>query len=221
MRRADVKGINVISHSIGDKAVRMMLDAIEGAIKANPPRDRRNSTSHTSLVHPDDINRFAELGVTADLQVIWGAYDPYMTNVVKKRVGEERLSRYVSAKALMDAGARVSFGTDWPASSYSSIYRPLDSIQMAVTRRNIGRTDQEPLGGEEAKVPLADALRASTLNVAYTMGMDDQIGSLEVGKLADLIVLEKNLFEIPPEEIHSVRVLYTIMNGALVHEAED
>lgn len=170
-------------------------------------------------MHPDDVGRFAELGVTADLGINWGALDPYMTQVVAKRVGEERLNRYLGAKELMDAGARVSFSSDWAASSYFSNHESLVAIQMAMTRRSIGDAEAEPLGGEEAKVPLEQALRAHTINVAYMMDMDDQIGSLEVGKMADLIVLEKNLFEVPHEDISRVKVLYTVMNGELVHDA--
>ena len=219
VRRADAQGIDMVAHTIGDGAVRMLLDAYEGAIKANPPRDRRLASSHTSLVHPDDVSRFARLNVTADLGINWGVLDPYMTGVVVERIGKERTDRYLGAKELMDAGARVSFSSDWAASSYFSNHEPLVAIQMAVTRQGIGKPDMKPLGGDKAKVTLEQALRAHTLNVAYTMGMDDQIGSLEVGKLADLIVLDKNLFEVSADEIHKVKVMYTIMNGELVHDA--
>jgi predicted amidohydrolase YtcJ len=153
VQRADAQGIDMVAHTIGDRAVRLLLDAYEGAIKANPQRDRRLASSHTSLVHPDDVPRFAELDVTADLGINWGALDPYMTRIVAERIGEDRMNRYLGAKELMDAGARVSFSSDWAASSYFSNHEPLVAIQMAMTRRSIGKPDMKPLGGEKRKCP--------------------------------------------------------------------
>lgn len=221
VKRADAKGIDAVCHCFGDLAVRKFLDAVEGSIKVNPARDRRNVSSHTVLVHPNDVPRFKELGVTYDVQVAWGARDPLIVSISLQRMGEERLNRYFGVNVMVAAGANVSFSSDWPVSGYISNVEPLKTIQVAMTRRTLGDTTSPPLGGEAGKVPLEVALKAHTLGAAYGMGMDDRIGSIEVGKLADLIVLEKNLFDVEPADIGEVRVLYTIMNGQLVYEAED
>lgn len=219
VKRADAKGIDVTCHCFGDLAVRKLLDAVEGAIEANPKRDRRNSAGHMILVHPDDVKRFAETGVIAQVEAAWGALDPFLNTVTRARLGEKRLNRYLGINELWDAGATVAFSSDWPASGYLSNIEPLVTIQVAVTRQIVENPTTPPLGGEAGKVHLERALRAHTLNAAYGMGMDDEIGSIEKGKLADLVILEKNLFDVPANEISKVKVLYTIMDGKLVYEA--
>ncbi|MES0827710.1 amidohydrolase [Ruegeria sp. SCP11] len=213
--RADAAGINVVCHCFGDAAVRAVLDAIELAISQNPPRDRRNVISHAMLVHPDDIPRFAELGVTWDSTGAWMSLDPALQSVTLKRLGDERVNRYSPMLAIAEAGGNVSLGSDWPAAGYISEYRPLVAIRTAVMRQLPGRDDVPPLGGEEARVSVDLAIRANTINAAYGMGKDHEIGSIEVGKLADLVVLSENLYEIDPSTIHEVEVLYTIMDGNL------
>lgn len=220
VKRADVKGIDVTCHCFGDLAVRKLLDAVEGAIAANPQRDRRNSAGHMILVHPDDVPRFAQTGMVAQVEAGWGAADPFMMSVTRERLGEERFNRYLGINELWDADATVAFSSDWPAAGYLSNMEPLVTIQVAATRQIVENPTTPPLGGEAAKVPLERALKAHTLNSAYGMGMDDEIGSIEVGKLADFVILEKNLFDVPANEISKVKVLYTIMDGKLVYEAD-
>ena len=220
VKRADAKGIDVVCHCFGDLAVRKMLDAVEGAIAANPKRDRRNSAGHMVLVHLDDVPRFAKTGLIAQMEAGWGALDPLVDTISRTRLGDERINRYLGINELWDAGATVAFSSDWPASGYLASIEPLVTIQVAVTRQIVENPTTPPLGGEAGKVSLERALKAHTLNSAYGMGMDDEIGSIEVGKLADLVVLEKNLFDVPPSEISKVKVLYTIMDGKLVHEAD-
>jgi len=219
VRRADAQGINCCTHSFGDLAVRKFLDAVEGAIKANPKRDRRHVASHAVLVDEKDIPRFAKLGVTYDTTGFWMSFDPLLQGVSTERLGPERVQAMFPTRKIAEAGGNVSLGSDWPASGYLSEYRPLLSIRTAVTRQLPGRDDVPPLGGKEARVPLDMAIYAQTLGAAYGMDLSDKIGSLEVGKYADLIVLDKNLFEIEPHTIDKVKVLYTIMDGRLVYEA--
>ncbi|WP_434053498.1 MAG: amidohydrolase [Roseibium sp.] len=199
--RADAAGINVVCHCFGDAAVRAVLDAIEMAIEKNPPRDRRNVISHALLVHPDDISRFGKLGVTWDSTGAWMSRDPSLASISVSRLGEERIQRYGPMKAIAEAGGNVSLGSDWPAAGYISEYRPLVAIRTAVMRQLPGRDDVPPLGGEAARVPVDLAIRANTINAAYGMGRDHEVGSLEVGKKADLIVLSENLYEIDPSTI--------------------
>jgi predicted amidohydrolase YtcJ len=219
VKRADAKGINVTCHCFGDLAVRKLLDAIEGAIKVNPERERHNVASHAVLVDEKDIPRFGELGVTYDTTGFWMSFDPLLQTVSTERLGPERVQAMFPMRKIADVGGNISLGSDWPASGYLSEYRPLLSIRTAVTRQLPGRDDVPPLGGEEARVPLDRAIYAQTLGAAYGMGLNDKIGSLEVGKYADLVVLDQNLFEIEPHTIDKVKVLYTIMDGRLVYEA--
>lgn len=219
VKRADALGIDVVCHCFGDLAVRKLLDAVEAAAAVNPDRKRRNVISHGTLVHPDDYKRFKELDVTYDTTGAWMSYDPLIRDISVKRLGQDRVDLMFPMKAIADAGGNVSFGSDWPVSGYISNIRPLLSIQTAVTRQLQDDPGQPPLGGEAAQVPLDLALHAHTLGAAYGMAMDDQIGSIEVGKFADLVVLERNLFDVEPTEISDVKVIYTIMNGKLVFEA--
>ncbi|WP_422376611.1 amidohydrolase [Roseibium sp.] len=221
VKRADAAGFNVICHCFGDMAVRRVLDAVELAIAENPPRERRNVISHATLVHPDDHSRFGELGVTWDSSGAWMSFDPVLQNVSVTRLGEDRAHSMYPMKAIADAGGNVSLGSDWPAAGYISEMRPLVSIRTAVMRQLPGRDDVPPLGGEEARVSVDTAIRANTINAAYGMGRDHEVGSLEVGKKADLVVLSENLYDIAPSRIHEVDVIYTLMGGEVTHDSTE
>jgi predicted amidohydrolase YtcJ len=143
--------------------------------------------------------------------------DPLMQIVGRARHGD-RVDTMFPMKAVADAGGNVSLGSDWAAAGYISEFRPLVGIRAAVTRQLPDRDDQPPLGGDKARVPLELAIRANTLGAAYGMGMDDRIGSIEVGKLADLVILDQNLFEIDPHDIHAVKVLSTYIDGKPVYD---
>ena len=213
IKRADKLGIDGVCHCFGDLAVRKFLDAVEGAIQANPIRDRRNVISHGTLVHPDDYARFKKLRVTHDSTGSWMSLDPLLRSVSHRRLGKERLNNMFPMKAIADTGANVSFSSDWPVSGYISEYRPLDAILRQIDPK------QPPLGGEKAKIPLALALKAHTTGAAHGMAMENKIGSIETDKMADLVVLEKNLFDVEPEDIAKTEVVYTMMNGKLTYDA--
>lgn len=213
VERADAAGINVTCHCFGDLAVRKMLDAIEAAMAANPNRERRNTISHATIVHPDDRARFAKLGVTYDSSGGWMALDPVQLEIAATRLGIDRVNQNYPIKRIADLGGNISLGSDWPASGYSAEYRPLFAIQTAVTRQPIGKPDHPLMGGNEWRLPVGMALWASTLGAAIGMDMDEKVGSLETGKLADLIILDTNLLEVPMHEIHKIKVLLTMMNG--------
>ncbi len=213
---ADAAGIDLHIHAIGDATVRQALDAIEAAIASNPPRERRHTLAHLQFVDDADLPRFATLGVIAQFSANWLAVDPG-TAVVTSRVGTERAGRQYLIGRLLDSGATVSFGTDWPAASGYSTYRPLDAIESAVTRRALGDPDaaQLPPGGE--CLSLAQALHASTLAPARQLRLDHVVGSLEVGKAADLIVLRDNLFELPAHRIAATPIDMTMVDGRFTH----
>lgn len=218
VRRADRDGIDIHVHSYGDRATRLSLDAIEAAIKANPPRDRRHALAHLLVVSPQDIPRFGRLGVTAQFQAQWPVPDQTNTGVTRQRLGPERSQSLMQMNSIRRHGGNLSFGTDWPAAGYYSTYRPLEAIEIATTRRELNKLDQPPLPPVDERVSLDETLRANTMGSAYQLGLDRMIGSMDVGKLADLVVLEKNLFEAAPHDIHKTRVVMTVMNGQVRHE---
>jgi len=142
------------------------------------------------------------------------------TEIVGQDVAFQEFFRHNS---VLKAGGRVAFGTDWPASGYIVTYRPLDAIQVAITRGILPRFGKEEfmpvLPPENERITLDQALKASTLDAAYVLGLEEKIGSLKVGKLADIVVLEKDLHKIPPSDISNTKVDLTMMNGRITcHE---
>jgi len=216
--RADKEHLNLLCHCFGDLAVRKFLDAVELAKKTNPEWDRRPVASHAVLVHPDDYPRFKALHATYDTSGQWIALDPYTGVISPKRYGPERMKRLFPLKPILEAGGNVSLGSDFPAAAYVADYRPLNAITQAVTRQMLDKPDMPILGGKEMRLTVAQAIRANTYGAAYGIGVEDKIGSIEVGKLADLIVLDKNLFDIDPHEIHKTKVEMTMMDGAIRHQ---
>lgn len=214
----DAEGFQVHVHAIGDRAVRMALDAVEAARGANGPSDNRHHIAHLQVVHPDDVPRFRALGVTANAQPLWAASEPQMTELTIPFIGPERASWQYPFRSLLRAGATMAFGSDWPVSSPN----PLWAIHVAVNR-------EEPRGypyGDGAEGPflaherldLAEAIAASTIGSAYVNHLDDETGSIEVGKLADLVVLDRDPFAHPMNEIADARVVLTLVEGEPVHQ---
>ena len=185
---------------------------------ANPPRDRRHSLAHLPLVSDSDLTRFAKLGVTAQSSAQWAVLDPAMVDIAEKRLGKraDHLFRYNS---ILRAHGRFTLGTDWPAASYYSTYKPLDAIEVALTRQEIGKPDAQPLSPISERIDLAQALRANTLDAAYQLRLEKNAGSIEVGKFADLAVLQENLFDVPVREIHATPIVMTMMNGGFTHRS--
>ncbi|QEA14515.1 amidohydrolase family protein [Comamonas flocculans] len=215
---ADKAGVNVHVHCDGDACTRTVLDAVEAAMAANPPRDRRHTICHLVSIDPADVPRFGKLGVLAQVGVNWATADPDSLGVLRLRLGSQRFENNVyPARALVESGARVTLGTDWAAAGYFSTYKPLDVIQIGMTRQLIGKPDAPILPPEDQRMTLAQMLKGYTLDPAYQIGLDKQVGSLEVGKRADLVVLGRNLFEVAPHDIHKVAVVATMMNGRLTH----
>lgn len=215
---ADAAGFDVHVHACGDRAAHVALNAIESAIATNPPRDRRHAIAHLVYVEDSDNQRFASLGVTAQFSANWMSADPDTVTNMAERYGRPRQDLLYRVKDVLNSGGRVSFGTDWPAAGYYSTYKPLESIQIAVTRQLIGQPDAAVLSPADQCLSVAEAVHANTLGAAYQIGMDAQVGSLEVGKFADLIVLDRNILDIDPHDIHRAAVTMTMMNGKIRHE---
>ncbi|MDX1518139.1 MAG: amidohydrolase family protein [Woeseiaceae bacterium] len=208
----DAAGFQVHFHAIGDGAIRQSLDAIEVAQNRNGNNDRRHHISHLQVIDPADIPRFAELDVVANFQPLWAMADDYVVDLTIPFIGEERARWMYPIKSVIDAGGMVAFGSDWSVSTAN----PFPQIETAVTRVN-SATHDTPVMNPEQRITLAQALEAFTLHSAFVNHQDDSTGSIAVGKLADVIVLDRDLFRIPPEEISETKVLLTLFGGKPVY----
>ncbi len=209
----DALGFQVHFHAIGDRAVRECLDAVQAARAANGANDHRHHIAHLQVVHPDDVSRFAGLGVTGNMQALWAAHEPQMDELTIPFLGPERTARQYVFGELLRSGARLAAGSDWAVSSAN----PIRAIHVAVNRVLQG-AEAEPLLPEQRLEP-AEAFAAYTIGSAFVNHLDDVTGSIAVGKLADLIVLDRDPISGPPEEIGSAKVLATYVEGEPVYRA--
>jgi predicted amidohydrolase YtcJ len=199
-------------HAIGDRAIRETLDALQAARAANGARDARPLLAHIQLFSPVDIPRFRELGVIADFQPLWAIEDAYIRDLTVPFLGPAR-SRWLYPMASMArTGAVLAAGSDWSVTSMN----PLEAIEVAITRCDPALSTCDRPWIPEERVDLATMLAAYTIGGAYAGFEERASGSLEAGKLADLIVLDRNLFSIPPGEISEAKVLLTLFEGRAV-----
>jgi predicted amidohydrolase YtcJ len=210
----DSEGFQVHVHAIGDRAVREALDAFAAAAWTNPPSDRRHHIAHIQVIHPDDVPRFATLGVTANMQPLWAAHDAQMDELTLPFLGEPRSSWQYPFGDLAAAGVRLAAGSDWPVSSPN----PLEGIHVAVNRRQPKDGPDIPAFLPDQRLDLATALTAYTAGSAHVAHLDDA-GMIAPGRLADLAVLDRDPFAGPPEEIAATRVVATYVEGEPVFEA--
>lgn len=214
----DAAGIDMHIHACGERTVRVALDALEAAAATNPARDRRHAIAHLVYVQDPDSARFARAGVVAQFSSNWFSADPDTVVTTATRYGAPRKDNFFRIQDVLRTGGRVSLGTDWPAAGYFSTYKPLDAIQIGLTRQLIGQADAEVLSPADQKLTAAQAVHANTMGAAHQIRMEHLVGSLEVGKLADLIVLDMNILEVDPHDIQSAKVVMTMMNGLVRHE---
>jgi predicted amidohydrolase YtcJ len=209
---ADRAGLQVWLHAIGDRGVRMALDAHEAAARANGPRDRRGRIEHIETIDPADYPRFQALGVIASMQPLHANPDQNNADVWSRNLGKERASRGFSWGNIERAGARLIFGSDWPVVT-SDVRR---GLFCAVTRKTREGT---PAGGwlPDQAVSLESALRHYTIDAAYAAFEEGERGSLRPGKRADFVVISPDLLAAPPEAILSSRILLTLLDGRVVH----
>ncbi|ORV32565.1 twin-arginine translocation pathway signal protein [Mycolicibacterium confluentis] len=219
VEQVDAAGYDVHIHACGERTARVGLDSIEQAIAKNPPRERRHTVAHLVYVEDPDSARFGELGVVAQFSANWMSADPDTVENMAARYGSPRKEMFFRPQEVLKSGGRISLGTDWPAAGYFSTYKPLDSIQIGATRQLIGDPAAPVLAPADQRLSVEEAVHANTLGAAYQLRLDDQVGSVEVGKRADLIVLDRNIFTIDPHDIHSTTVTMTMMNGQVRHEA--
>jgi predicted amidohydrolase YtcJ len=207
----DALGFQGHQHALGDRGIRSALDALQAARTANGMNDLRHHVAHLQFPDPADVPRLRSLGVVANCQPYWAQPDPAIEELVKPRVGE-RVERLYPIGDLKRSGAVLAFGSDWPVSTPD----PFRQIEVAVTRRSPD-DDDGPALHEEQRIELPDAIAAFTRGSAY-VNRDDDAGSIEEGKRADLIVLDRNLFDRSAGSIHHTQVVTTIAAGRVVHE---
>jgi predicted amidohydrolase YtcJ len=208
----DKAGLQMIIHAIGDRAINTQLNIFERVARENGPRDRRFRIEHAQHIAPQDIPRFATVGVIASMQPYHAIDDGRWA---EKVIGPERAKTTYAFRSLLDNNAKVAFGSDW----FVAPPTPLEGIYAAVTRRTLD--DRNPNGWvPEQKVGVEEALRAYTIDAAYASFDEKLKGSIERGKLADIVVLDRDLTKIAPETIRDARVRFTIVGGKIVYESK-
>lgn len=208
----DAAGFQVHFHAIGDGAIRQALDAIEAALDKNGNLGHRHHISHLELIDPADIPRFRKLRAVANFQPLWAFADSYITDLTVPFIGPERSRWLYPIASVHESGGMIAFGSDWSVSTAN----PFDEMETAITRMgSAGETNEPFIPDERIDLPLA--LAAFTINAAYVNTNEDNTGSIEVGKYADLIVLDQNLFDVDPEAISETGVLLTMIEGQVVH----
>jgi predicted amidohydrolase YtcJ len=216
--RLDAEGFQVHVHALGDGAVRASLDAFAEARYANGVRDSRHTLAHLAMIDAADLPRFKALGVVANMSPLWNRGDPWETVFAPKMFGPERSANLYLTRSLLDAQAMLVWGSDWPVTGVD----PLDGIETAVTRRYPG--GKNPDGVEDTswipaqRVTLPEAVAAYTASGAHLLHDEAERGTIAVGKLADLVVLSRNLFATDPLAIHAIDIDMTLVGGQVVFE---
>ena len=209
---ADAAGLHPIVHAIGDRAIRLQLDVFRDVARENGPRDRRFRIEHAQHIAPADIPRFAELGVIPSMQPYHAIDDGRWAERV---IGLERAKTTYAFRSLLDAGARVAFGSDW----FVAPPTPLEGIYAAVTRRTLD--DRNPDGWiPEQRITVEEALTAYTSSAAYASFEEADKGSLVRGKLADFVIIDRDLTRVAPETIRDARIMMTVVGGRVLFDRD-
>ena len=214
MLDADRAELQLTVHAIGDEANNVLLNYLEELNRQNGVRDRRFRLVHAQVIAPEDFKRLGRLGVVAEVQPFHLSDD---MRWMEERIGRERCKGAYAFRSIKDSGAVLCFGTDWPGTSASEYpINPMLGLYAAVTRQTLSG---EPSGGwfPEQRITIEDAIRAYTYNTAYANFEEKTKGSIEVHKLADLVVLTKNLLQAGPRDILDTKVVYTIVGGKIVY----
>jgi hypothetical protein len=202
-------------HAIGDAAVRAGLDAFAAARAKNGTTDNRHHIAHLQLIDSADIPRFAALNVTANFQAFWAWPDDYIMKLNMPQVGLERINRMYPIGSVHRSGGRVAGGSDWSVSTVD----PLQAIQVALTRQDPEGVKTDVLNASE-RVDLATMIDAYTINGAWLMHHEKDTGSIEPGKAADIVVLDRDIFKLPAAKIGTAKVDVTYLDGEVIYRRD-
>ncbi len=217
MSGAAAIGMDVHVHALGERAIHETLNAIEATREMNPDTESRFTICHLQVIIDQDLPRFAELDVIAQSTPLWASYDTYG----KQFVSDDQFNRFWRFKGLEDAGAMLTFGSDFPASGAGTLgLSPVVQIEIGATRQAHGEPESPLQPRETERLDVERLVRGYTIDAAYQLNLEDQIGSIEVGKKADLVVLDENLFDVDLYAIHDVQVVLTMMDGDIVYSAD-
>jgi predicted amidohydrolase YtcJ len=213
VREADRAGLQILIHAIGDRANDLILSMFEQVERENGKRDRRFRIEHAQHLRPQDIPRFARDRVIASMQPYHAIDDGRWA---EKRIGKERAKTTYAFRSLLDSGATLAFGTDWTVAPLN----PMLTVYAAVTRRTIDGKNSKGWVPEQ-KISVEETIRAYTAGSAYAEFQDHVKGTITTGKLADLVLLSRDIFKIDPKEIENVKVVLTMVDGRVVYEERD
>ncbi len=215
--RLDAAGFQCHFHVIGDRAARVALDALEVALAVNGRTDGRHQLAHIQVIHPDDLPRFAELGATANAQPLWAHHEAQMDRLTIPFLGPERSGWQYPFGSLLRGGARLAMGSDWGVSTAD----PLEQMQVAVERVHPASAGAAAVFCPDERISLDQAIQAFTMGSAHANHLDESTGSLAVGNLADLVVLDRDLWDRAAGMISDARVIATFIDGRLVYDTTD
>jgi predicted amidohydrolase YtcJ len=210
----DARGLQIFTHAIGDRAVRLALDAYQNAAEVNKTRDARPRIEHIETIAAEDVDRFGKLGVVASMQPLHSYPDDDTLNIWARNIGPERASRAWVWRSIQAKGGALAFGSDWPVVTLN----PWPGVQTALTRQT---SEGNPPGGfvPQQRMSLEDTIRGYTLGAAFAGRREKTESSLEPGKLADFILLDRDLFKIEPSDIGKTEVLITVVGGKIVYQS--
>jgi predicted amidohydrolase YtcJ len=214
--QASAEDIDVHIHALGERAISETLNAIE-LVRKSPSNDKstsRYTICHIQVMTDEDVQRFAKLNVIAQSTPLWASYDEFG----KGFVSDDQFNRYFRFNSLKNAGVKMSFGSDFPASGAGTLgMSPVFNMEIGRTRQSPGSKDAPIQPGEHERLDIATLIKGYTLDGAYQLHMEDSVGSITVGKNADFVLLDQNLFDVDKYEIHKVKVLQTILGGKAVY----
>ncbi len=215
--RLDALGFQPHFHAIGERAVREALDAVEAARRANGMTDTRPHIAHIQVIHPDDVGRFRALGVVANAQPYWACHSSQMDDLTIPFLGAERSGWQYPFRSLLAAGATLAMGSDWAVSTAN----PLLEMEVAVERVSDEDRGRQPPFLPDERIELIEALAGFTIGSAWVNHLDTEVGSIEAGKAADFVVLDRDPFDRGAGAIGETRVVATFIDGVAVHETPE